>query len=292
MDNLSFQSIETNDVLLHTAVAGPEDGPLVILLHGFPEFWYGWKHQIGALAEQGYRVMAPDQRGYNLSSKPQGAENYTLDDLRDDIAGLIEQSGKEKAVVIGHDWGGAVAWHLAATKPQLVEKLIAINIPHPQAVPRVMKRNPLQWVKSSYMIYFQIPKLPEGMMAAEDFNVMKQAMGGTSRKSAFSGEDFERYGNAWGQPCALTGMLNWYRALPKGSFRQTTNTKVEVPVRILWGVGDQFLSRQLAKESLNFCTAGELVFIGQATHWVHHEQPLIVNRLILEFLDKEKTEAL
>lgn len=292
MENIAFQTIQTNGVSLHTAVAGPEDGPLVILLHGFPEFWYGWKHQIDALAEQGYRVMAPDQRGYNLSSKPQGAENYTLDDLRDDIAGLIEQSGKEKAFVIGHDWGGAVAWHLAATKPHLVEKLIAINIPHPQAMPKVMMRNPLQWVRSSYMLYFQLPKLPEEMMAAEDFSFMKQAMVSTSRKNAFSEEDLKNYSKAWAQPGALTGMLNWYRALPKGSFSQTPKGKVEVPVRILWGVGDQFLSRQLAKESVNFCTRAELVFVGQATHWVHHEQPLIVNRLIQEFLGEEKTEAL
>lgn len=286
MEKIAFQSIETNGVLLHTAVTGPEDGPLVILLHGFPEFWYGWKHQIGALAKQGYRVMAPDQRGYNLSSKPSGAENYTLNDLRDDIAGLIEQSGKEKAIVIGHDWGGAVAWHLAATRPELVDKLIAINIPHPQAMPRVMMRNPLQWVKSSYMVYFQLPKLPERMMAARDFRFMKQALADTSRKDAFAGEDLERYGEAWAQPGALTGMLNWYRALPKGSFRQTPKRKIDVPVRILWGVGDQFLSPQLAKESLTFCTDGELVFIGQATHWVHHEQPLIVNRLIREFLSE------
>ncbi len=292
VENLSFQSVETNGVTLHTAVAGPEDGPLVILLHGFPEFWYGWKHQIDALAKQGYRVMAPDQRGYNRSSKPPGAENYTLNDLRDDIAGLIEQSGKEKAFVVGHDWGGAVAWQLAATRPELVEKMIAVNIPHPQAMPKVMMRNPMQWVKSSYMLYFQIPKLPEAMMAAEDFSFMKQAMAGTSRKNAFSEEDLERYGEAWAQPGALTGMLNWYRALPKGSFRQTPKRKIDVPVRILWGVGDQFLSLQLAKESLTFCKDAELVLIGQATHWVHHEQPEILNRLIMEFLDEEKTETL
>lgn len=285
MENLAFQSIDTNGISLLTAMAGPEDGPLVILLHGFPEFSYGWKHQIGPLADKGYRVIAPDQRGYNLSSKPEGAENYTLNKLRDDIVGLIEWSGKEKAIVIGHDWGGAVAWHLAATRPDLVEKLIAINIPHPLAMPKVMMRNPLQWVRSSYMAYFQIPKLPEGMMAADDYSFMKRAMTATGRKDAFSEEDLENYKEAWGQPGALTGMLNWYRALPKGSFSQTPRKKIEVPVRILWGIGDQFLSQQLAKESLNFCKDAELVFIGQATHWVHHEQPFIVNGLIGEFLD-------
>lgn len=292
MENLEFQWIETNGIRLYTAVAGPEDGPLAVLLHGFPEFSYGWKHQIGTLADQGYRVMAPDQRGYNMSSKPEGAENYTLNLLRDDIVGLIDWSGKEKAVVIGHDWGGAVAWQLAATRPELVEKLIAINIPHPLAMPKVMMRNPLQWVRSSYMAYFQIPQLPEKMMAAEDFRFMERAMRNTSRRNTFSEEDLANYKEAWAQKGALSGMLNWYRALSKGSFRQTPGKKIEVPVRILWGIGDQFLSPQLAKESLNFCEDAELVFIGQATHWVHHEQPEIVNRLIQEFLDNKRTEAL
>ncbi|WP_203335040.1 alpha/beta fold hydrolase [Planococcus beigongshangi] len=292
MEDLEFQWIETNGMKLYTAVAGPEDGPLVILLHGFPEFSYGWKHQIGALVDQGYCVMAPDQRGYNLSSKPEGAENYTLNKLRDDIVGLIGWSGKEKAVVIGHDWGGAVAWQLAATRPELVEKLIAINIPHPLAMPKVMMRNPLQLVRSSYMAYFQIPQLPEKMMAAEDFRFMEQAMKNTSRKNTFSEEDLANYKEAWAQEGALTGMLNWYRALTKGSFNQTPGKKIAVPVRILWGLGDQFLSQQLAEESLNFCMDAELVFIGEATHWVHHEQPEIVNRLIQEFLGIKKTEAL
>lgn len=292
MEDLEFQWIETNGMKLYTAVAGPEDGPLVILLHGFPEFSYGWKHQIGALVDQGYCVMAPDQRGYNLSSKPEGAENYTLNKLRDDIVGLIGWSGKEKAVVIGHDWGGAVAWQLAATRPELVEKLIAINIPHPLAMPKVMMRNPLQWVRSSYIAYFQIPQLPEKMMAAEDFRFMEQAMKNTSRKNTFSEEDLANYKEAWAQEGALTGMLNWYRALTKGSFNQTPGKKIAVPVRILWGLGDQFLSQQLAEESLNFCMDAELVFIGEATHWVHHEQPEIVNRLIQEFLGIKKTEAL
>lgn len=294
MENLVFETIETNGIRLHTAAAGPEDGPLVILLHGFPEFWYSWKHQIGDFIQQGYRVLIPDQRGYNLSSKPEGANNYTLNKLRDDIVGLIEQSGKEKAVIIGHDWGGAVAWQLAATRPELVDRLVIVNIPHPRAMPNVMRRNPLQWIKSSYIAFFQLPKLPEKMMAAKNFGFMKQAMTttATSGKKAFSEEDLEKYVEAWSQPDALTSMLNWYRALPKGSFNQTPKMKIQVPVRIIWGLGDQFLSSQLAKESLNFCNNADLVFVGQATHWIHHEQPLIVNQLIHEFLEKEKPEAL
>ncbi|ANU20832.1 alpha/beta hydrolase [Planococcus plakortidis] len=284
MQEVDFHFVETNGIRLHVAAAGPEEGELVVLLHGFPEFSYGFHHQMEELAASGYRVVAPDQRGYNLSDKPERIEDYTIDQLRDDIVGLIEAFGETSAFIVGHDWGGAVAWHLAASKPVYVKKLIAINIPHPAAMPRVMMKNPVQWVKSSYMAFFQLPEVPEKLMAANDFESMKQAMKGTARPSAFTEQELDRYREAWSQPDALTGMLNWYRALRKGSLNQVPKRPIETPVRILWGIGDQFLSPMLAKESLEFCEDAELVWVGEATHWVHHEQPVIVNRLIKEFL--------
>ncbi len=284
MQEVDFHFVETNGIRLHVAAAGPEEGELVILLHGFPEFSYGFHHQMEELAASGYRVVAPDQRGYNLSDKPERIEDYTIDKLRDDIVGLIEAFGETSAFIVGHDWGGAVAWHLAASKPECVKKLIAINIPHPAAMPRVMMKNPLQWVKSSYMAFFQLPEVPEKLMAENDFESMKQAVKGTARSSAFTEQELDRYREAWSQPGALTGMLNWYRALRKGSLNQVPKRPIEIPVRILWGIGDQFLSPMLAKESLEFCENAELVWIGEATHWVHHEQPVIVNQLIKEFL--------
>ncbi|MFD1864603.1 alpha/beta fold hydrolase [Planococcus chinensis] len=285
-------SIDTNGIRLHAVAEGPEDGQLVVLLHGFPEFWYGWIHQIGPLAEKGYRVVAPDLRGYNLSDKPEGIGQYTLDILRDDVAGVIRHFGRERAIVVGHDWGGAVAWHLAATEPDLVELLIAVNIPHPKAMPRVMAKNPLQWVKSSYMAFFQIPELPEKAMAADYFKTMVGSLVSTSRPGTFSDEELELYKEAWAQPGALTGMLNWYRALLQGSMHQTPDRKITVPVRLIWGIGDQFLSPMLAKESMNFCEDGELVFVGEATHWVHHEQAHILNMLIDRFINEEKADVL
>lgn len=284
--------IETNGIRLHAAAEGPEDGQLVVLLHGFPEFWYGWIHQIGPLAKKGYRVVAPDLRGYNLSEKPEGIEQYTLDKLKDDVAGVIRHFGRERAIVVGHDWGGAVAWHLAATEPDLVELLIAVNIPHPKAMPRVMAKNPLQWLKSSYMAFFQIPELPEKALAADYFKTMVGSLVSTSRPGTFSEEELERYKEAWAQPGALTGMLNWYRALRQGSMHQTPDRKITVPVRLIWGIGDQFLSPMLAKESMNFCEDGELVFVGEATHWVHHEQAHILNMLIDRFINEEKADVL
>ncbi len=281
-------SIHTNGIKLHAVAAGPKDGPLVVLLHGFPEYWGAWKNQIGPLVDQGYRVVVPDQRGYNLSDKPEEIEQYTVDLLRDDIVGLIEHFGRERAVLIGHDWGGAVAWHVASTKPQFVEKLIAINIPHPKAMAHVLVKNPMQWVKSSYMAFFQLPDLPEKTLAADYFKTMVNSLVSTSRPGTFSEQELEEYKVAWDQPGALTAMLNWYRALRQGSLMQTPNHQITVPVRIVWGVGDQFLSTMLAKESLKFCEDGELVLVGEATHWVHHEQPYILNMLIERFLAEEK----
>lgn len=286
MKNLSFQFIETNGINLHIAVAGPEDGPLVVLLHGFPEFWFGWKNQIQPLAEKGYRVVAPDQRGYNLSDKPEGIDNYTVDYLRDDVIGIIKHFQKETAIVIGHDWGGAVAWHLAATRPEYVEKLIVLNIPHPQAMPRVLKKNPLQWMKSSYIAFFQLPNLPEKALGMGEFKAMQQGIQQSSNPDTFSKQEIEQYKAAWSQSDALTAMLNWYRAIRRGSFRQIPETKIKVPVRIIWGVGDQFLSPMLAKESMSFCEEVNLAFVGEATHWIQHEQPEIVNRLIDQFISE------
>lgn len=286
MENLSFQFLESNGINLHIAVAGPEDGPLVVLLHGFPEFWFGWKNQIQPLAEKGYRVVAPDQRGYNLSDKPEGIDNYTVDHLRDDVIGIIEHFKKESAIVIGHDWGGAVAWHLAATHPEYVDKLIVLNIPHPKAMPRVLKKNPLQWMKSSYIAFFQLPNLPEKALGMGEFKAMRQSIEQTSKKNTFSPHEMEQYKAAWSQSDALTAMLNWYRAIRRGSFRQIPETKIKVPVRIIWGLGDQFLSPMLAKESMSFCEEVNLAFVGEATHWIQHEQPDIVNRLIDQFINE------
>ncbi|MFC4736795.1 alpha/beta fold hydrolase [Bacillus daqingensis] len=284
--DIEFTFIDTNHVTLHTALAGPKDGELVVLLHGFPEFWYGWRHQIEALAEAGYRVAVPDQRGYNLSSKPDGASLYTVDLLRDDVAGLIEQLGYQEAYWVGHDWGGAVAWYAAATKPKLVKKLTAINIPYPGAMGKALLRYPPQLLKSLYMAFFQIPELPEKLMQTDDLEQMKKGIAMAANPGAFTEDDLDRYKTAWAQPGALTGMLNWYRAIWRKEIRPDL---VQVPVRILWGLGDPFLHKTTAKVSLEYCAKGELIYIDDATHWVHHEQPDVINRLMLEFLQQEKT---
>lgn len=283
--------IKTNGISLHTVVAGPEHGPLVILLHGFPEFWCGWKKQINVLAEGGYRVVVPDQRGYNLSEKPKGLGNYTLDVLRDDIVGVIEFFQREKAVVIGHDWGALVAWHLASTRAAYVEKVIPINVPHPAVFMGNMIKHPSQLFRSSYILFFQTPVIPEKILSANDFKVMKEMMLHSANPYAFSKSDIRQYKAAWSQRNAITSMLNWYRALRVGSMKQISEESITVPVKMIWGRRDPFLSFAFAKESMDLCEDGRLTMVDEATHWIQHEQPEILNKLILESLGEGAGEG-
>lgn len=287
-------TVKANGMNLHMAAAGPNDGKLVILLHGFPEFWYGWKEQIVPLAEEGFRVLALDQRGYNLSDKPEGTANYVLDELRDDVIAVIRLFQREKAIIIGHDWGGAVGWHLAITRPEHVERFIAINMPHPAAMPKILATNPLQWFKSSYIAFFQMQDVPEKSLAANDYYGLAMALTKFSQEGTFSQMDVDNYKEAWSKPGALTGMLNWYRALTEKDnisvYGQKNAVMVHVPIKIIWGIKDQLLLKKLARESTKYCSDYELVYIDDATHWVHHEQPEIVNMLIKEFL-VEKTQV-
>jgi pimeloyl-ACP methyl ester carboxylesterase len=260
--------IETNGIRLHAVEAG--DGKPVILLHGFPEFWYGWRHQIGPLSEAGFKVLAPDQRGYNLSDKP---DNYDLDTLADDIAGLIDT-----AAVVGHDWGGIVAWWLAVKYPEKVERLAILNAPHPVVFRRFLLTSPRQLLKSWYTFYFQIPCLPEAMFRWRNWHLLVESMRKTSRPGTFT--DFDPYREAWSQPGAMTAMINWYRAkLPK-----STDSRVHAPTLVIWGTQDTALDRRLAKASLKHCDRGRVDFIEEATHWVQHEEPERVNRLLIDFL--------
>ncbi|MFP7169961.1 alpha/beta hydrolase [Terribacillus sp. 7520-G] len=288
-------TVKANGLNLHMAAAGPNDGKLVMLLHGFPEFWYGWKEQIVPLAEQGFRVLALDQRGYNLSDKPEGADHYVLDELRDDVLAVMRVFQREKAIIIGHDWGGAVGWHLAVTRPEHVEKFIAINMPHPAAMPRIFATRPLQWFKSSYMAFFQIQDVSERSLAANDYRGLTMALTKFSQAGTFSPLDVDHYKEAWAKPGALTGMLNWYRALTEKNnftrYAEKDAVMVHVPTKIIWGIKDQFLLKKLAQESTKFCTDYELVYVDDATHWVHHEQPEIVNRLLKEFLKETSRVA-
>lgn len=269
-------------VTLHAVEAGPEDGPLVILLHGFPEFWWGWRYQIGPLAEAGFRVLVPDQRGYHLSDKPEGRRAYDLDILAKDVVGLADALGRRTFSVVGHDWGGLVAWWTASRYPDRVTKLAILNAPHPSIAGSYMRSHPSQMLRSLYVGFFQLPRLPESMLSANGYRSLKDALVRTSRPGTFSDEDMARYEAAWSQPGALTAMLNWYRALLfKPAMKDAT---VRSPTLVIWGSKDRFLEKGLAEASLSLCENGSIRWIENATHWVQHEEPDAVNAALMAFL--------
>jgi pimeloyl-ACP methyl ester carboxylesterase len=280
---VEFLRIRTNGITLHTAVAGPLEGRLVILLHGFPEFWYGWRHQIAALAGAGLRILAPDQRGYNLSDKPAGAAAYTLETLADDVLGLADAFGRERVAVVGHDWGGVVAWHLAGRNPERISRAVILNAPHPATLWRYARRHPSQLAKSWYVGLFQLPLIPELSLRAGNFAMLRRSLIRTSREPAFGAADWPIYRAAWAQPGALGAMLGWYRGL-RHNRRSLAPARIRVPVRVIWGDRDAFLDRGLAEAAIALCDRGEVFHLPDATHWLQHEAAETVNRLLIEFL--------
>jgi pimeloyl-ACP methyl ester carboxylesterase len=273
-----------NGITLHCVEAGPEDGPLVVLLHGFPEFWWGWRHQIAPLAEAGFRVVVPDQRGYNLSDKPEGRRSYHLDTLARDVIALADALGRRTFHLVGHDWGGLVAWWTAACYPDRVSRLVPVNAPHPAVARPYMLSHPSQALRSSYIGFFQIPRLPERILSAADHRGLKQSLRGTSRPGTFSDEDLAHYREAWSKPGAVTAMLNWYRALPSFSAGEASQSRLSLPVLVIWGVRDRFLEKGLAEASLASCDSGEALWIESGSHWVHLEEAEAVSSALVKFL--------
>ena len=272
----------THGVRLHVVEAGPEDGPLLILLHGFPEFWYGWRKQIEPLAAAGYRVVVPDQRGYNLSDKPRGLAAYCLDEIALDVVGLIDEAGRDRAFLAGHDWGGAAAWWVGVKHPERLERLALLNCPHPRVLRHALKTSKAQRKKSWYIFFYQLPWLPERTLGKNDFAFARKALIATSRRGTFSEDDLARYCEAWSQPGALRGMIHWYRAALRRPAARPASPRVTVPTLLIWGVKDRFLGRELIQPSVDLLDQGRLVLIDDATHWVQHEEPEKVTELLRE----------
>ena len=277
---------KTNGITLNVMEDGPVDAPVILFLHGFPEFSYGWRKQIAYFAEKGFHVVAPDQRGYNLSSKPVGIKNYALSELMKDMVGLIEaltsHSLEKKVTLVGHDWGAAVAWSLATFYPQLFSKVVIINVPHPVVMMKEM--NFRQLLRSWYMLFFQLPLIPEFFLGRRRFNALASSLQKTSIPATFSDEEIEQYRVAWGQPGTLTAMINWYRALRCKDKKSHAQSQIELPLLILWGKKDQFLGSYLAEASLTKCKDGKIIYFEDATHWVHLEKAAEVNLAILNFI--------
>jgi len=279
-------TIQTNGISLHVVMSGPKDGQPVFLLHGFPEFWYAWRHQIKPLANAGYRVIVPDQRGYNLSDKPKGVKAYRMQALVADVLGLMDALGYDSVNLVGHDWGAAVAWTLAIWQPERVRKLGILNVPHPAVMTNFLRRgDPEQLRRSWYIFAFQIPWLPEYLLRKNDWCNTVRALRGSGKIHTFKKEEIADYKKAWSQPGAMTTMLNWYRAMLLYRPRMPKDARVNIPALILWGMRDAALSHRMARLSLDYCVDGKLILFEDATHWVQHDEAEEVTKYILRFLE-------
>lgn len=267
-------------VRLHYVEQG--EGPLVVLLHGFPEFWYAWRRQIDALVQAGFRVVAPDQRGYNLSDKPPKVTDYGVARLVEDVAALIHDRGETKAFVVGHDWGAGVAWSFAMQHPEMVERLVVLNGPHPERILHGLKANPIQLIRSWYMFFFQLPSLPEAVAELDGYKfLLKPLREEPTNPHAFEAADIARYVEAYARPGAVTAMINWYRAMFRTKAVEMRPTNVDALV--LWGEGDPHLGRDLATPTKELVPNARVVFIPDASHWLMHDEPERVNAELIAF---------
>ena len=285
MADLKFEDeyLETNGIRLHTILVGPKSGVPVILLHGFPENWRCWIHQIPALVDAGFRVIVPDQRGYNLSDKPRGIKSYRVDELVKDILGLIDSLGYEKVNLVGHDWGANVAWMLAYQHPDRLQRLGILNAPHPLVMRRFVTRDFEQMRRSWYVFFFQLPWLPEIGMRAGNWRRAVRALRGSGKIDTFTDEEIAKYKDAWSQPGAMTAMINWYRAVRYQS-KLPREMQIKVPTLMMWGVKDVALTHRMARPSIDHCDDGKLIFFPDSTHWVQHEAAEEVNHYLMDFL--------
>jgi epoxide hydrolase 4 len=287
MSEQQHRFAKVNGISIHYVIQGK--GPrLVVLLHGWPEFWYSWRYQLPVLSEE-YTVIAPDLRGFNLSDKPKGVENYQTKEVIKDIAALIRHVGFESAAIVGHDWGGAVAWHFATAYPEMTEQLAILNCPHPKIMMQHMLKNPRQVMKSWYILSFQIPFLPEFIVD----NLLKtiylnNVRGWMHHPENMTDKDIDAYVQAFREKDAIASSIGYYRAgLQKGFAKNLMNEKVTVPVRIIWGRDDKALGAEM-NDDLHTVISGpyDIKYLDNCSHWTQIDQPEAVNDLLLDFLGK------
>lgn len=272
-----------NGLKLHIVEAGRNGDPLLVLLHGFPEFWWAWRHQITPLAEAGYHVVVPDMRGYNSSDAPQAVADYRLDTLGADVVAVADAFGADHFHLVGHDWGAVIGWWVAAHHADRFDRVVLMDGPHPDVWASQALKHPSQALRSTYVAFFQLPWLPEATLGGFDFAGLRAMMRGSAGPGTFEPGALDRYAEAWAQPGSLTAMLNYYRALRERP-REVEPARLTPPTLILWAQDDRFLERHVAEAGLALCDDGRLEMIEDATHWLHLEQPERINRRIIDFL--------
>ncbi len=277
---LERDRIAVGAITLHVVRAGPAAGPPVVLLHGFPEFWFAWKDVIGPLARAGFRVIVPDQRGAGDSDRPHEIESFRIDQLGDDIASLIAALGLENAFVAGHDWGGAVAWNLAIRHPERVRRLVVLGTPHPDVRPSAPARSAsISW----YRTFFRIPWLPEESARWGNWGVLSKILRDTAEPGAFPDAKLDVYRSAWDRDGAFGAMVDWYRAAFRHPVVASGERRVRVPTQILVAARDAFIPAESTRASAAFCDDAHVIELGIGTHWVIQEQPERIARSIAAF---------
>ena len=282
--NIAHKYAQVNGIRMHYVEAGT--GPLLILLHGFPEFWYSWRHQIPTLSEK-FRVVAPDMRGYNKTEKPKAVSSYRTENLATDISELIIALGEENAVIVGHDWGGAVAYQFAADYPEMTRKLVVLNCPHPVVMSKHFRSNFKQLRRSWYMFYFQLPWLPEFLMVRNlQLILAKTFRGWAYRKNAFTDEDLAKYNEVFSKPGQAKAAMNYYRAAFRDFFSGSHKRfpKINAPTLVIWGENDRALGKELTfGMKKHFSTDFRIKYIADCSHWVQHDHPELVGKNIFNF---------
>jgi epoxide hydrolase 4 len=314
-ETIRHEFSEVNGVRIHYAIARPAnyenaepaahegDLKLIVFLHGFPEFWYAWRKQLDEFGRD-LIAVAPDMRGYNLSSKPAAVEEYNMGKLVGDVSGLVKhladrhRLGIPRCVLVGHDWGGVVAWATAMACPEIVEQLVIVNAPHPKIFERELRGNPKQQEASQYMLVFRSPQA-EAMMSANNFAMMQETILGEGMRQGYISEgDRKAYVEAWSQPGALTGGLNYYRAAEVGpgggghdAFKMkhpAASFEVKMPTLVIWGEKDPYILTGNLDGLERYVPQLTVERIPDATHWVVHEKSARVNELIRDFLETSK----
>jgi pimeloyl-ACP methyl ester carboxylesterase len=282
------EEVRANGLRFKLLAAGSGER-LALCLHGFPELAFSWRHQLPVLAEQGWRAWAPDLRGYGGTDRPSGIENYAIEKLMDDVSGLIDASGAKETMLIAHDWGGVIAWYFALRKIRPLSRLVVMNLPHPALFERNLRDGWRQRLRSWYVLFFQIPWLPEALFRRRGAALVGNAFRGMAvDKSRFPDEVLDVYRRAALEPGALTAMINYYRALVRGGGRRRMSSlgypRIEVPTLMVWGEHDTALGKELTYGTEDYVPDLTLRYLPNASHWVQQDAPDEVNAILREWL--------
>lgn len=282
---IAIREVAANGLTFEVAEAGDGDH-LALCLHGFPELNYSWRYQMPLLAKLGYRVWAPNQRGYSDGARPGAVGDYSADKIVADAAALFDASGAKKLTLVAHDWGGAIAWMFAINRVRPIERLVVMNLPHPMCFAAALKKWP-QRRRSWYMAFFQLPWFPERMMLRGDAGGIRNAFRGMAvDKARFPDAVLDVYAKAAQRPGAMTAMINWYRAAARHRDRMALSNggKVDVPTLIVWGEEDTALGLETLDGTDRYVADLTIRRLPRVSHWVQQEAPEAVNAILEEWL--------